>query len=76
MIRNLKRIKLKFSSSMLQPIFPKPDLSGVFDPFAYNCLKKCNTFTLHTSSALQNSLDNQPKSQPAWIVWIRVNQFN
>ena len=52
MIRNLRKIKLKFSSSILQPIFPKPDLSGVFEPVAYDCLKKCNTLTLHTSSAL------------------------
>jgi len=65
MIRNLRKTKLKFSSSMLQPIFPKPDLNGVFDPVAYDCLKKCNILTIHTSSALQNNLDNQPNSQPA-----------
>ena len=62
--RNLRN-KLKFSSSMLQPIFPKPDLIGVFDPVAYDCLDKCNTLTLHTSLTLENSLANQPNSQPA-----------
>ena len=65
MIKNLRRIKLKFSSSMLQPISTKPDLIGVFDPGAYDCLIKCNTLKLHTSSTLENSLANQPKSQPA-----------
>ena len=65
MIRKLRRNKTKFSSSILHPISPQPDLIGVFDPVAYDCLIKCNTLTLHTSSTLENSVANQPNSQPA-----------
>jgi hypothetical protein len=62
MIWNLWKIKLKFPSSMLKSIFPKPDVIVLFDLVAYDHLNKCNTLTHHTSSASENSLASQPNS--------------